>query len=77
MEMRTNFSPFKSGDIVRIKKDFPYINRELLVDEIYTIDKMFPHAGIVSLIGQEWNKTFPEGAFEIVHGVVNGEETED
>lgn len=73
--MRTDFSPFKSGDIVRVKKGFPYINRELLADEVYTIDKMFPHAGIVSLIGQEWNKTFPEDAFELLHnGEMSGKE---
>ena len=71
--MRTNFSPFKSGDVVRIKPDFPYINRELLVDEIYTIDQMFSDAGIVSLVGQEKNKTFPEGAFELLYdGELNG-----
>jgi hypothetical protein len=64
--MRTNFSPFKKGDVVRLKPDFPYINRELLVDEIYTIDQMFPDAGIVSLIGQDKNRTFPEGAFVLV-----------
>lgn len=68
--MNKNLSPFKSGDIVRIKPDFPYINRELLVDEIYTIDQMFSDAGIVSLVGQEKNKTFPEGAFELLY---NGE----
>lgn len=65
--MSKNLSPFKSGDIVRIKTDFPYINRELLVDEIYTIDQMFSDAGIVSLVGQEKNKTFPEGAFELLY----------
>lgn len=64
--MRTNFSPFKSGDVVRIKRDFPYINQELLVDEIYTVDQMFPDAGIVSLIGQDKNKMFPEDAFILV-----------
>ena len=73
--MKTNFSPFKSGDVVRIKSDFPYINRELLVDEIYTIDQMFSDAGIVSLVGQEKNKTFPEGAFELLYnGEISGKE---
>jgi hypothetical protein len=73
--MKTNFSPFKSGDIVKVKRDFPYINHQLLVDEIYTIDQMFPDAGIVSLIGQEKNKTFPEGAFEILYnGEMSGKE---
>ena len=68
--MRTNFSPFKSGDVVRLKSDFPYINRELLIDEIYTIDQMFPDAGIVSLVGQDKHKTFPEDAFQLLY---NGE----
>lgn len=68
--MRTNFSPFKSGDVVRLKSDFPYVNRELLVDEIYTIDQMFPDAGIVSLVGQDKHKTFPEDAFQLLY---NGE----
>jgi hypothetical protein len=68
--VRTDFSPFKSGDVVRLKPYFPYINRELLVDEIYTIDQMFPDAGIVSLVGQDKHKTFPEGAFELLY---NGE----
>lgn len=73
--MRTDFSPFKSGDVVRIKPDFPYINRELLVDEIYTIDQMFSDAGIVSLIGQDRHRTFPEGAFELLHnGEMSGKE---
>jgi hypothetical protein len=67
MEVKKNLSPFKSGDVVRIKRDFPYINQELLVDEIYTIDQMFSDAGIVSLVGQDKNKTFPEGAFEFLH----------
>lgn len=70
MEVRPKFSPFKSGDVVRLKPYFPYINRELLIDEIYTIDQMFPDAGIVSLVGQDKHKTFPEGAFELIY---NGE----
>lgn len=72
--MRTNFSPFKSGDVVRIKPNFPYINRELLVDEIYTIDQMFPDAGIVSLVGQDKGRTFSEDAFELLYnGEMSGE----
>lgn len=74
--MRTNFSPFKRGDVVRVKPDFPYINRELLMDEIYTIDQMFSDAGIVSLVGQDKNKTFPEDAFELLYnGEMSGKET--
>lgn len=73
--MRTDFSPFKKGDVVRIKRDFQYINHELLVDEIYTIDQMFPDAGIVSLIGFPKAKTFPENAFELLYnGEMSGKE---
>lgn len=73
--MRTNFSPFKSGDVVRVKKDFLYINRDLLFDETYVIDKMLSVAGVVTLIGQESGKTFPEDAFELIYGVTDGEKT--
>ncbi len=66
MEIRKNFETFKSGDVVRLKPGFPYINRELLVDEIYIIDKMLADAGVVTLVGQQSNKTFPDEAFEIV-----------
>jgi hypothetical protein len=73
--VRTNFSPFKKGDVVRLKPNFPYVNRELLIDEIYTIDQMFPDAGIVSLVGQDKHKTFPEDAFELLYnGELSGQE---
>lgn len=61
--MRTDFSPFKSGDVVRLNPDFPYLNKDLLIDEIYTIDQMFPDAGIVTLVGFPKNLTFPENGF--------------
>jgi hypothetical protein len=77
MEVRENFSPFKSGDVVRVKKDFLYVNRDLLFGETYIIDKMLSVAGVVTLIGQEPGKTFPEGAFELLYGVNDGEETKD
>lgn len=64
--MRKDFATFKSGDLVRLKPDFPYVNRTLLDGDIYTIDKMIPDAGIVTLIGLPSNKTFPEDAFELV-----------
>ncbi len=64
--MKVDFNTFKSGDVVRLKPGFPYVNRELLIDEIYIIDKMIADAGIVTLIGQQPNKTFPEDAFELV-----------
>jgi hypothetical protein len=64
--VKVDFNTFKSGDVVRLKPGFPYVNRELLIDEIYIIDKMIADAGIVTLIGQQPNKTFPEDAFELV-----------
>lgn len=64
--MKKNFNTFKPGDIVRVKPGFPYVNRVLLDGEIYTIDKMLADAGVVTLVGQQWNKTFPDDAFEIV-----------
>ena len=66
MEVRKNFETFKSGDMVRVKKDFPYIDHTLFTDEIYTIDKMLSDAGIVTIVGKPWNKTFPDDAFEMV-----------
>lgn len=66
MEVRKDFATFKSGDIVRVKRNHPYINQELLPDEIYTIDKMLEVAGVVTIKGQQWNKTFPDDAFELV-----------
>lgn len=66
MEVKKDFATFKSGDIVRVKRDHPYINQELLCDEVYTIDKMLDVAGVVTLKGQQWNKTFPDDAFELV-----------
>lgn len=75
MEIRKNFETFKPGDIVRLKPGFPYVNRDLLIDEIYTIDKMLSDAGIVTLVGQQWNKTFPDDAFELIHnGELSGKE---
>ncbi len=77
MEVRKNFKTFESGDVVKIKKDFPYINRDLLSDEIYVIDKMLDVAGVVTLVGQPPNITFPDDAFELVHGVNDGKEDRD
>ena len=66
MEVKKDFNTFKPGDIVRVKPGFPYVNRVLLDGEIYIIDKMLADAGVVTLVGQQWNKTFPDDAFEIV-----------
>ncbi len=75
--MKTDFKTFKSGDVVRVRKDFPYINRDLLFDETYVIDKMLDTAGVVTLVGQQSNITFPDDAFELVYGVEDGEEDKD
>lgn len=73
--MRTDFKTFKSGDKVRLKPDFPYVNRTLLDNDIYTIEKMLEVAGVVTLKGLPYNKTFPDGAFEIIHnGELSGKE---
>lgn len=64
--MRTDFETFKRGDIVRLKPGFPYVNRNLLYNEIYVINKMIGVAGVVTLKGMPYNQTFPEDAFELV-----------
>ena len=66
MEIRKDFETFNPGDIVRVKPGFPYINRVLLDGEIYTIEKMIADAGVVTLKGLPYNKTFPDEAFELV-----------
>ena len=66
MEVRKDFETFKPGDIVRVKPGFPYVNRVLLDGEIYIIEKMIADAGVVTLKGLPYNKTFPDDAFEIV-----------
>ena len=73
--MRKNFHTFKSGDVVRVKRNFPYVNQHLLIDEIYTIDKMIADAGVVTLKGLPYNKTFPDEAFELLYnGDMSGKE---
>lgn len=66
MEVRKKFQPFKTGDIVMVKRDFPYIDHSLFPDVLYTIDKMISDAGVVTIVGKPWNKTFPYDAFEMV-----------
>jgi|688.fasta_scaffold00983_36 hypothetical protein len=75
MEIRKNFETFKSGDVVRLKPGFPYVSRDLLTDEIYIIEKMIADAGVVTLKGMPYNKTFPDDAFELIHnGDMSGKE---
>lgn len=66
MEVRTNFATFKAGDVVRVKRNFPYVNHSLLYKETYVIMKMIEAAGVVTLRGLPYNKTFPDEAFELV-----------
>lgn len=73
--MRTKFEPFKSGDKVSVKRNFPYVNQVLLDGEVYTIDKMLDAAGVVTLKGLPYNKTFPVEAFELIYnGEMSGKE---
>ena len=64
--MRKDFETFKRGDVVRVKTDFPYVNKNLLYKEKYVINKMIAAAGVVTLQGLPYNQTFPDGAFELV-----------
>lgn len=50
-----------------VDRDFEYVDQHLLCDEIYTIDQMFPDAGIVTLVGFPKGKTFSENAFKVVN----------
>jgi hypothetical protein len=66
MEIRKNFTTFKSGDVVRVKPDFPYIDHLTMTEETYIIDKMLDVAGVVTLKNLQWNRTYPDDAFELV-----------
>ena len=72
MEIRTDFETFKDGDVVRVKRDFPYVNHHLLYKEKYVILKMISVAGVVTLKGLPYNKTFPDEAFELYDGELSG-----
>jgi hypothetical protein len=72
LEVKKDFETFKSGDVVRLKPDYPYVNRTLLDNDIYIIDKMLSGAGVVTLKGQQWNRTFPDEAFELYDGELSG-----
>lgn len=72
MEIRKNFETFKAGDVVRVKIDYPYVNHDLLYKEKYVILKMISVAGVVTLKGLPYNKTFPDDAFELYDGELSG-----
>lgn len=73
--MRTNFHTFDAGDVVRVKRDCPYVNHNLLYREKYVILKMIDVAGVVTLKGLPYNQTFPDEAFELYNGEMSGEKT--
>lgn len=76
MEVKTDFETFKAGDVVKVKRDHPYINQDLLYQEKYVILKMIDAAGVVTLKGLPYNKTFPDDAFELIeNGDLSGKET--
>lgn len=66
MEVRTNFATFKAGDVVKVKRDYPYINHNLFYRKTYVIMKMIEAAGVVTIKGFPYNQTFPDEAFELV-----------
>lgn len=74
MEIKKDFETFKAGDVVRVKRDHPYINHNLLYREKYVIMKMISVAGVVTLKGLPYNKTFPDDAFELYNGELSGKE---
>ena len=74
VKIRTNFETFKAGDVVRVKRDYPYVNHDLLYKEKYVILKMISAAGVVTLKGLPYNKTFPDDAFELYDGELSGKE---
>ena len=59
---------FDSGDVVTIKRDFPYIDHSTMTDDIYIIEKMLDVAGVVTLKNFPKYKTFPVDAFELYKG---------
>ena len=62
---RKDFETFKSGDRVYVIPDHPYLNTlELTPGVIYTVEKMLADAGVVTLKGKPYNKTFPDSVFK-------------
>ena len=70
--MKTDFETFKAGDVVKVKRDFPYVNHLLLYKDKYVILKMIAAAGVVTLKGLPYNQTFPDDAFELCDGDMSG-----
>lgn len=62
--MKTDFATFKSGDLVSVKPDHPYLNTsELTPGVVYEVDKMLTSAGVITIKRKQWNKTFPDDLF--------------
>ena len=55
-----------SGDVVRIDPDFPFIDRTLFESSVCVIDRMIDDAGVVTIRGQPYNKTFSVHAFDLI-----------
>lgn len=65
--MKTNFKTFSAGDKVLANTEHPYYNSEWLnSNTLYTVEKMLDTAGVVTLKGLPWNKTFPDDMFILV-----------
>ena len=65
--MRKDFKTFSPGDKVLANSAHPYYNK-LWLDEgrVYTVAKMLEIAGVVTLVGYPYNKTFPDEIFILV-----------
>jgi len=62
--VRTDFATFKAGDRVRVIPDHPFLDTlELTPGVIYVVDKMLAVAGVVTLEGKPYNRTFPDDLF--------------
>lgn len=64
--MRQILKKLKTGDIVKIDPNFPFIDRSMFESDVCIIDKMLDDAGVVTVCGQQWNKTFSVDAFDLI-----------
>jgi len=61
--MRTDFAPFRKGDIVTVIPEHPYAHPMLYERQEWTVSCMIGVAGIVCLEEIGKHKTFPEDLF--------------
>lgn len=64
--MRQIMKRLNREDVVRIDPDFLFIDRTMFESNVCVIDKMLDDAGVVTIQGQQWNKTFSVGAFDLI-----------